>query len=109
MTQQPTKALQERTVLLTGVTGDIGSAYLHALTAAGANVVATDLTHKLCALVIAASQEPPITSADVSVMSCDGTTLKRPGVGPAFSLDPADLRSAKSQVHDQIGRHVHGH
>jgi len=43
VTQQPTKALQERTVLLTGVTGDIGSAYLHALTAAGANVVATDL------------------------------------------------------------------
>lgn len=43
MTYESTKTLSERTVLLTGVTGDIGSAYLRALTAAGANVVATDL------------------------------------------------------------------
>lgn len=35
--------LDNRTVLLTGATGDIGAAYLGALAAAGANVVATDL------------------------------------------------------------------
>jgi NAD(P)-dependent dehydrogenase (short-subunit alcohol dehydrogenase family) len=35
--------LDNRTVLLTGATGDIGAAYLRALTAAGANVIATDL------------------------------------------------------------------
>ena len=35
--------LDNKTVLLTGVAGDIGAAYLAALTAAGANVVATDL------------------------------------------------------------------
>lgn len=35
--------LNERVVLLTGVTGDIGASYLRAFTAAGASVVATDL------------------------------------------------------------------
>jgi NAD(P)-dependent dehydrogenase (short-subunit alcohol dehydrogenase family) len=43
MTNETTQAMRNRTVLLTGVTSDIGTAYLHALTAAGANVVATDL------------------------------------------------------------------
>lgn len=36
-------AMQDRVVLLTGVSGDIGTAYLRALTARGAKVVATDL------------------------------------------------------------------
>lgn len=36
-------ALEERIILLTGVTGDIGMAYLHALIAKGVKVVATDL------------------------------------------------------------------
>ncbi|GAA5167567.1 MULTISPECIES: SDR family NAD(P)-dependent oxidoreductase [Amycolatopsis] len=36
-------AVNERTVLLTGCTGDIGVAYLKALTATGHNVVAVDL------------------------------------------------------------------
>lgn len=35
--------LGNHTVLLTGLTGDIGAAYLAALTAAGANVIAADL------------------------------------------------------------------
>jgi NAD(P)-dependent dehydrogenase (short-subunit alcohol dehydrogenase family) len=35
--------LENQTVLLTGAAGDIGAAYLAALTAAGANVIATDL------------------------------------------------------------------
>lgn len=36
-------ALQDRVVLLTGATGDLGVAYTNALTAAGAQVVAADL------------------------------------------------------------------
>jgi NAD(P)-dependent dehydrogenase (short-subunit alcohol dehydrogenase family) len=40
---QPSPAWTDRTVLLTGVTGDIGTAYLAALVTAGARVVATDL------------------------------------------------------------------
>ena len=43
MTTAPTGTMRNRTVLLTGVTSEIGTAYLQALTAAGANVVATDL------------------------------------------------------------------
>ena len=43
MTNETTQAMRNRTVLLTGVTSDIGTAYLQALTMAGANVVATDL------------------------------------------------------------------
>lgn len=37
------QGLTGRTVLLTGITGDIGATYLSAFTAAGANVVAADL------------------------------------------------------------------
>ncbi|WP_160148933.1 SDR family NAD(P)-dependent oxidoreductase [Amycolatopsis alkalitolerans] len=36
-------SLRDRAVLLTGCTGDIGAAYLDAMTSAGANVVAVDL------------------------------------------------------------------
>ncbi|MFJ6359189.1 SDR family NAD(P)-dependent oxidoreductase [Pseudarthrobacter oxydans] len=43
MTNAPTQAIGNRTVLLTGVTSDIGTAYLEALIRGGANVVATDL------------------------------------------------------------------
>jgi NAD(P)-dependent dehydrogenase (short-subunit alcohol dehydrogenase family) len=39
----PAADLTDRVVLLTGVVGDIGTAYLAAFTAAGAHVVATDL------------------------------------------------------------------
>lgn len=38
-----TRNLREKVVLLTGSTGDIGAAFLNALTAAGADVVAVDL------------------------------------------------------------------
>ncbi|MGH3095796.1 MAG: SDR family NAD(P)-dependent oxidoreductase [Streptosporangiales bacterium] len=38
-----TTPLNERVVLLTGATGDIGACYLRAFTAAGASVVATDV------------------------------------------------------------------
>lgn len=38
-----TLSLDQRSVLLTGVAGDIGMVYLQGLVAKGANVVATDL------------------------------------------------------------------
>lgn len=50
--------LREKVVLLTGCTGDIGVAYLTALTAAGANVVAVDLADGTDAVARACAQGP---------------------------------------------------
>jgi NAD(P)-dependent dehydrogenase (short-subunit alcohol dehydrogenase family) len=79
--------LDDRTVLLTGATGDIGAAYLGALAAAGANVIAADLpalTAKGCALAEKATAQGPGTAI---FAACDITSDDDVGSTVALATD----------------------
>ncbi|MFI9025238.1 SDR family NAD(P)-dependent oxidoreductase [Streptomyces sp. NPDC053560] len=82
--------LQDRVVLLTGATGDIGTAYTRALTAAGANVIAADLPQ----------------CAEDGKRLAEQATAQGPGTAvftPCDITDDNDVNTVVGQATDRFG------